>query len=170
MSEEKIPLSQKLDPNFKFDVAKIYEGETILKCFQCGTCSASCPLTDFVEVKPHQLAKMILLGEKEAVLTCKTLWLCSTCFMCSQRCPQDVKLTEILFILKNMAIKEKFLPDVLKMIGRSLLETGLSVEVSEEQKKLRSSLGLPAVPPVNVEANRKLLKKSGFEKIVIGGG
>ena len=77
-----------LDPNFKFEIAKTYEGKTVLWCVQCGMCTSNCPYSDVLDVKPHQLIKMVLLGMREQAISCKSIWLCSTCFMCAETVPQ----------------------------------------------------------------------------------
>ena len=70
--------SRKVDPNFKFQIAKEEGGEGILKCFACGACTARCPEMD---VKPEWNARVIirkaLLGLKEEVLTSEFFWICS---------------------------------------------------------------------------------------------
>ena len=88
---EKVVKASELDPNFKFEVAKTYEGKTVLWCVQCGMCSSNCPYSEVLDEKSHQVIKMILLGMREQALSCRSIWMCATCFMCAERCPQGVE-------------------------------------------------------------------------------
>ena len=92
---KKIVRASELDPDFKFDIAKTHEGETVLWCVQCGMCTANCPYSEVWDVKPHEIIKMILLGLREQALNCKSMWTCATCFMCAERCPQGVEVGNV---------------------------------------------------------------------------
>jgi heterodisulfide reductase subunit C len=84
-----------LDPNFKYEIAEVPGGENILNCFQCGTCSAVCPVGAKDErYDPRKIIRMALLGMRKEVLSSEFLWLCSTCYSCHERCPQDVRITK----------------------------------------------------------------------------
>ncbi len=58
-------------------------------CYQCGMCTAVCPMADFMDVKPHQIVRMIQLGD-ERVLNVEAVWVCASCMACVDRCPRDV--------------------------------------------------------------------------------
>jgi len=75
-------------------------------CVQCGTCGGSCPSGPDMEHTPRQLFAMIEAGMKEDVLRSNTPWYCVSCYYCVVRCPQDVHITDIMYTLKRMAIKE----------------------------------------------------------------
>jgi len=158
-----------LKPDFKFEVAKTVEGRTILRCFQCGMCSTNCPYSELLDVKPHQITKMVLLGMREQVLSCRAIWVCSTCYMCEERCPQDVELANVMFALMNIAAREKGVPEGLKSIGQQIFNTGYAVEVTRHRGMIRERLGLPERPEVNVEALREHCKKTGFDKLIQSG-
>jgi len=93
--------------DFVKEILRMPGGEKILDCIQCGVCAGSCPTRFAMDYSPMQILKMILLGEKHAVLSSSTIWICSTCFSCATRCPRSVNITEIMATLKTMAIKEK---------------------------------------------------------------
>jgi heterodisulfide reductase subunit C2 len=100
-----------LDVNFKYEIAGKPGGENIKKCFACGTCTAGCPVYH-VEHKynPRKIIRMILLGMREQVLSSKEIWLCSQCYTCSANCPQDVDFSDIVFALREMAVREGHAP------------------------------------------------------------
>lgn len=81
-------------------------GETLRNCMQCGSCTATCASAYAMDYTPRQLWHMARLGMKDEVLSSKTLWLCSTCYSCTLRCPRGLPLTETIGTLKRMAVQE----------------------------------------------------------------
>jgi ferredoxin len=71
-------------------------GQKILSCYICGKCSAGCPISSLMDIQPHQVIRLIQLGQDEEVLKSKTIWLCSSCFTCASRCPRGINLTAIM--------------------------------------------------------------------------
>ncbi len=99
----------KLDPNFKNEVAKHPGGDAVKACFACGACTGGCPASEVdPEYDPRKIIRMVLLGMKEKVLSSDIIWLCSTCYTCSFHCPQDVKFVKVMGVLRDMAIKEGY--------------------------------------------------------------
>lgn len=78
-------------------------GKKILQCIQCGTCSASCPLTDQMDHAPREIFALIRDGEMEAVLRSNTPWYCVSCYQCMPRCPREIPVTDLMYSLKQMA-------------------------------------------------------------------
>lgn len=109
----------KLDPNFKYEVAKHPGGDAVKGCFACGACTGGCPASEVDSAyDPRKIIRMILLGMKEKVLSSDIIWLCSTCYTCSFHCPQDVKFVKVMGVLRDMAVKEGYAtPSFLKNIG-----------------------------------------------------
>jgi heterodisulfide reductase subunit C len=111
----KITIDKKLDPEFKYEIAARPGGENIKKCFACGTCTAGCPVFQVEHAyNPRKIIHMILLGMREQVLSSKTIWLCSQCYTCSANCPQEVNFSDIMFTLRDMAVKEGYAPESLR--------------------------------------------------------
>ncbi len=94
--------------NLKFldEVYGIPGGEKIKECIQCGTCSGSCPVSWAMEETPRQIFAMIRAGMRDKVLDSLTIWMCASCYQCVARCPQEIKITDIMYMLKRMAIRE----------------------------------------------------------------
>jgi heterodisulfide reductase subunit C len=63
---------------------------------------------DSVEINdnPKRIIHMAILGMKEEVLSSEFVWLCASCNMCYERCPQDIRFTEIIHAIRNIAIRE----------------------------------------------------------------
>jgi heterodisulfide reductase subunit C len=107
---KKIVLAEK-DPNFKNQIASQPGAESFMKCFTCGTCTASCPVAEVNEqYDPRKIIRMSILGMREEVLSSDILWMCSRCYACAALCPQNVKFTDVIAILRDMAVKEGYVP------------------------------------------------------------
>jgi heterodisulfide reductase subunit C len=155
-----------LDLGFKFEIAKTREGRTVLGCIQCGICSSSCPFSEELDFKPHEMVKMILLGMREAALSSQKIWACATCYMCAERCPQKVELGNVLMAVANIAAREKGLPEQLTKIGGTLFDDGRVTPVTEGRQRERERLGLPPVPEVGISGMRRIVKEEGVAKLV----
>jgi len=105
MKKETI-IPESRDPAFRDAVLKTPVGEKIPTCMQCGICAGSCPVSHEMDYTPRQLVRMVQLGLKKEVLSSNTIWICTTCFSCSVRCPRGIHPTELMELLKPMAIAE----------------------------------------------------------------
>jgi heterodisulfide reductase subunit C len=63
-------------------------GVNITDCYQCGKCSAGCPVAFAMDKTPRQIIRLLQLGFLEEALKSRTIWLCATCQTCSTRCPR----------------------------------------------------------------------------------
>lgn len=155
-----------IDPKFKYEISKIPGAEKTMLCFQCGTCTAGCPISRFSDYKPRKLMLMTQLGLKSRVLSNDVIWLCSSCFTCVDRCPQDVDLANIVRALRNMAVKEGRMPPVYKELASNILKTGYAYKIPDIRHKKRGEEGLPQLPKGNLESLKKLFEITGFLKII----
>jgi len=74
-------------------------------CFQCRKCTNGCPVTFAMDLYPDEVIRMVILGQRKTVLGCRTIWVCAACETCTTRCPNEVKIAEIMDCLKEMAIQ-----------------------------------------------------------------
>ena len=153
--------SVETDPNLKFKIAEELGGKAFW-CIQCGMCTSGCPVAEFL--KPHRIIKMVVLGLKEQLISSKEIWLCTTCFTCSERCPQEVDPANIIYSLKNMAAEQGIVPKGLRDMGENLAETGRVVRISTARERERMKLRLPKIPQVHVDKNRKILEETSLIK------
>ncbi len=166
-AEQKPVRTTEINRNFKDEISKIHGGEKLLKCFQCGTCTSDCPIARFSDTyRPRQIIRMAQLGLKERVLPLDTLWLCASCFTCTDRCPQDVEVASVIRVLKNLAAQRGYVPRVFKDLGASILETGYAYRIPELRLKKREELGLPPLPKGNPESLSKTLRGVHFRRLV----
>ncbi len=98
---------KEMDPHFLEEVYSTPGGEKIKDCIQCGTCSGSCPVAWAMEETPRQVFAMIRAGMKQRILNRITPWTCASCYQCANRCPQEIKVTDVMYMLKRMVIREK---------------------------------------------------------------
>lgn len=71
-------------------------GTDISRCYQCGKCTAGCPVAFAMDYTPRQIVRMLQVGLKEEALKTQTIWLCATCDTCSTRCPKEVDLARLM--------------------------------------------------------------------------
>ncbi|MCX8170901.1 MAG: 4Fe-4S dicluster domain-containing protein [Candidatus Bathyarchaeota archaeon] len=157
----------RIDPKFRYEVAKMLGGRDVLQCFQCGTCTSDCPVSRFSEkYRPRYIIRMVQLGLKERVLNSDFLWLCASCFTCTDRCPQGVEVANVIRTLKNMTAMEGRIPEVFKVILGNLVKTGYIYRIPDSRIKRREELGLPPLSKVNIEGLNKSLQNIGIGEIL----
>ncbi len=93
------------DMEFKSQVLRL-AGPEMLTCIQCGTCSASCPTAHLMNPSIRKLVKLCLEGRKEEALHNETLWLCTSCLLCTVRCPRGIRPKAVVSALKDIAERE----------------------------------------------------------------
>jgi heterodisulfide reductase subunit C len=99
-----------LDRNLGTDIAAMPGGDALLSCIQCGTCSATCPVSIYMDYTPRKIIAMTRAGFKHDVLRCFTIWLCASCYACTVDCPRQIKITDLMYTLKRKAIDEEMYP------------------------------------------------------------
>jgi len=143
MAEDTIDTGQ-LDPNFKFEISKQPGGENIRNCFQCGTCSGTCPVRALNDkYNPRRIIRMALLGMRKDVLCSDFIWLCSTCYACHERCPQSVRIPDLMMAIRNIAIREGNVHPVYKAYVDTLDLHGRLLEIGEFENEKRRKYNLP---------------------------
>jgi heterodisulfide reductase subunit C len=81
-------------------------GQRILDCYQCGKCSAGCPIDYAMDLGPRQVMRCIQLGLKKEVMQSTTVWLCVSCETCSSRCPAKIDIARVMESLRILAAAE----------------------------------------------------------------
>lgn len=78
-------------------------------CYQCGKCAAGCPLNEDMDIKPNQILRMLqadLPGYEDKLLSSLTIWLCLACDTCYSRCPQEIKLSQVMDFLRQESVRQ----------------------------------------------------------------
>ena len=105
---KEIRLSE-MDTKFKYEIASQPGAENFKRCFSCGTCTASCPVAEVNEkYDPRKIIRMSILGMRKEVLSSDVIWMCSRCYTCYAKCPQNVKFCDVMGILREMASAEGY--------------------------------------------------------------
>lgn len=101
------------DREFMDELGLSGDAGTYTYCFSCSTCTSSCPVVhnyekpmDVLGLLPHQIIHSAVLGLRELAVGSGMLWDCLTCYKCQESCPQGVRLTEVFYKLKNLAVKK----------------------------------------------------------------
>lgn len=135
-------------------------------CYQCGTCASSCPVAKITEhFNPREVIRLSLLGERNEVISGDAIWLCCSCYNCHERCPQKVHIPHVLYMLRNIALREGHLPNIYSEFGSALWSNGRLVNVSRFVENKRPILGLPPLQPIGLEALRRILASKGLDKL-----
>ncbi|KLU58779.1 succinate dehydrogenase iron-sulfur subunit [Peptococcaceae bacterium CEB3] len=88
-------------------MARLVNGMDVNACYQCGKCSAGCPVYFAMDILPHQMLRLLQIGEVDQVLDCESIWLCTLCSACSTRCPRGVDLPAIIEELRRAGLRRE---------------------------------------------------------------
>ena len=75
-------------------------GIDLSSCYQCGKCTAGCPMASAMDYSPRQTVRLLQLGMADTALRSRTIWLCASCETCATRCPRDVDVAKMMDILR----------------------------------------------------------------------
>ena len=89
-------------------VKKVEEisGQSLLSCYQCGKCSAGCPMSFAMDLLPNGIIRLAQLGLQDDIAKANTIWLCASCTTCSVRCPRGVDLARVMEALRALALRK----------------------------------------------------------------
>jgi heterodisulfide reductase subunit C len=80
------------------------------KCYQCGRCTAGCPMAPFMDLKPTQIMRAVQRAEtaadRDTLLGCTGIWACVSCITCTTRCPKEVEVDRVIDTLRELSKKE----------------------------------------------------------------
>ena len=98
-------------------------GRLTLQCYQCGTCSGSCPVIDEMTYGPRRIMHLIQAGEEEMVLSSPDIWRCVSCYSCANRCPRGIDITDLMADLRRLALAKGYAQDKEAEFGQAFAET-----------------------------------------------
>lgn len=106
------------------------------------------------------------------MLSDETLWTCTTCYNCQERCPRNIAVADTLLELRRQAVRQGVMLERHRRVAENLLRTGHAVPIDEEHRVLRREVGLEELPETAqrysqcFEEVKKLLQRAGFHKLV----
>ncbi|HUO99625.1 MAG TPA: 4Fe-4S dicluster domain-containing protein [Rhizomicrobium sp.] len=103
----------RVNPGFRREIAKLGADErgtsefNAEACFNCGTCTALCPLG--YQILPRKLFHEVRLGLEDKIRAeIPQIFSCLLCRMCEENCPQGVHITENMRILRYLINRQEF--------------------------------------------------------------
>ena len=81
-------------------------GVDVSECYQCGKCTAGCPMARYMDLSPSQVMRLVQIGDApaiERVLRSTAIWSCLGCMTCTQRCPKELDPAAVMDALREMS-------------------------------------------------------------------
>lgn len=75
-------------------------------CYQCGKCSAGCPMAERMDVIPSQIMRLVQMGRVAKAMKAESIWLCVSCQTCSTRCPKSVNIAGVVDALRQLSFEQ----------------------------------------------------------------
>ena len=121
--------------------------ETLKACMQCGVCVGGCPSGRRTAWRIRRIFLKVLRGFEDDALKDESLWECTTCYTCQERCLRKVMTTDIVRILRNLAVEKGYMNENHVRVCMLLFKYGHAVPINEKIKTVRKELGLDEAPP-----------------------
>lgn len=120
----KVELSRQRVHNDFTKKVELISGQNLFACYQCGNCTAGCPVSFAMEIGPHEAIRYTLLGLEEEVLRVNTFWLCASCLQCTSRCPKGIDIARVMDALRAVVLRKKERQDAIRVseLPEELLE------------------------------------------------
>ena len=96
-------------------------GEALRKCYQCGTCTGTCP---WAPITHFNIRKLIRFGQLGLDGIEDYMWDCSTCKFCVDRCPRGVEIIDVVTAIRNVYSGGGMLPQSLRAFVGSMSARG----------------------------------------------
>ena len=93
-------MATRIDPNLMHEI-KEYGAVGIEKCFNCGNCTAICPLTSDEYPFPRNMIRQVQVGMKDRLTHQLDPWLCYYCGECSETCPKGAEPGETMMAMRR---------------------------------------------------------------------
>jgi heterodisulfide reductase subunit C2 len=89
------------------DKVEALAGQDLLACYQCGKCSAGCPMAKHMDIPPNQMIRFAQLGLMDDLLASESIWMCVSCLTCNTRCPKGVRIAEVIEALRQVHLRAR---------------------------------------------------------------
>lgn len=131
------------DLEFRSSISETVPG-TLSSCYQCGTCTAICPMN----VSVRSIMRGVQVGIKELAVT-EDVWQCATCKQCEAACPRGVNITGVIHSLRGISYQERRAPPRLESALWKVYEEGTAWDGKKSERGrwaegLNVKIGKPA--------------------------
>lgn len=96
-------MAKKVNPDLLKDIKK-YGSFDISLCFNCGNCTAICPLSKEDMSFPRKMIRYAQIGDIKSIESSLEPWMCYYCGECSQTCPREAYPGEFMMSLRRYLI------------------------------------------------------------------
>lgn len=103
----KIELTRQKVHNEFAKKVEFISGQNLFACYQCGNCTAGCPVAFAMDIGPHEVIRYVLLGLEEELLGVNTYWICASCLQCSSRCPKGIDIARIMDAIRTINLRKR---------------------------------------------------------------
>ncbi|MHA1129752.1 MAG: 4Fe-4S dicluster domain-containing protein [Candidatus Helarchaeota archaeon] len=161
-----------VDVEFRRKILDIHQPARLMYCYQCNHCTDDCPISKVVGSDVYNPRKLILhslLGMKNNIIGVKenpALWSCQTCDLCDEVCPNDIELTNIFYILRNLSVKAGEAPAAYLMQAKMIFENGAAIPMTGPIERRRTQMGLSSLPQAPLDEIQTILKARGVDKVL----
>ncbi len=91
----------------EYSIPELIKETNVSYCLECGKCSSSCPVARIdEEYSPRRIVERLYIGSQNGFLSGKKLWMCLTCLRCRERCPSDVRYSELIRVCRSRLRRE----------------------------------------------------------------
>ncbi len=158
-----------MDLEFRRIVLGKYMDSTLHYCLQCSRCNDVCPVNEVSDgaYNPRSVILNAFLGLKENLIGKPNniaVWGCQICDTCNLTCPQDIELTDIFYIVKNLSVQAGEAPEYYVIQAKAILESGKAIPLQTAIERRRSQMGLPEVPTGFEDDVKIILKETELEE------
>ncbi len=80
-------------------------GQKVHLCIQCGTCSGSCPMSNYMDFSTRKVMHLAKLGLEELLSNLNTYWTCASCHTCTVRCVRGIDIAKVMETLRQMTLR-----------------------------------------------------------------
>ena len=139
-------------------------GRDLLNCYICMKCTSGCTALKLLELKPHEIEKLVNLGFVDELASSDIIWTCATCLKCFQRCPQKASPYHVIIALRNLAVEreakvpEAYMKAVSQILESGLIEQPAKVATKKMETLDRECLKLPKLRPPKTSFQTVFLK------------
>ncbi len=161
-----------VDVEFRRKILDKHISARLMYCYQCNHCTHECPVSDVVGSDVYNPRKLVLhsfLGMKGNIVGITknpALWACTTCDTCDEVCPNDIELTEIFYILRNMSVKAGEAPEAYVAQAKTILENGKAIPKQPAIQRRREQMGLKDLPDPSLTEVQTIFKETKLDEIL----